>query len=155
MLDKCPTYFFWDLILRYEVLILLFVRAHRERDFSLYREVLRELAPLFFAMDHVKYARWLPVHIRDMYSLPEKIRDEFQSNGNWVVAKSVRSFSAMPIDQCHEQVNKDVKSSSGAVGLCDNPKALRQWMLAGPERSRLLKVFEADDRSESHVVESP
>ena len=61
---------FWDLILRYETLILIFVRAHREKNVPLHVNVLEELALLLFALDHVNYARWLPVHIRDMKSFP-------------------------------------------------------------------------------------
>ena len=74
MLKKSPTFMFWDLILRYETLILIFVRAHREKNFTLYVHVLEELTPLFFALDHVNYARWMPVHIRDMKHLPGPIR---------------------------------------------------------------------------------
>ena len=70
MIAKSPAFMFWDVTLRYETLILIFVRAHRERNFHLYVNVLEELALLFFALDHVNYARWLPVHIRDMKSLP-------------------------------------------------------------------------------------
>ena len=29
----------------------------------------------------------------------------------------------MPIDQCHEQINKNVKGIGGAVGLTENPSA--------------------------------
>ena len=54
---KSPTFMSWDLILGYETLILIFVRAHRERNFYLYVNVLEELALLFFALDHVNYAR--------------------------------------------------------------------------------------------------
>ena len=43
MIAKSPTFMFWDLILRYETLILIFVRAHRERNFHLYVNVLEEL----------------------------------------------------------------------------------------------------------------
>ncbi|KAJ8349373.1 hypothetical protein SKAU_G00245030 [Synaphobranchus kaupii] len=80
MLKKSPTFMFWDLIMRYETLILIFIRAHRERNFPLYVEVLEVLAPLFFALDHVNYSRWMPVHIRDMKSLPNTIKDEFENN---------------------------------------------------------------------------
>ena len=48
MLMKSPTFVFWDLIMRYEMLILIFIRAHREKYFPLYVEVLEELTPLFF-----------------------------------------------------------------------------------------------------------
>ena len=78
IIAKSPTFMFWDLILRYETLILIFVRAHRERNFHLYLNVLEELALLFFALDHVNYARWLPVHIIDMRSLPRPIKENLR-----------------------------------------------------------------------------
>ena len=43
IIAKSPTFMFWDLILRYETLILIFVWAHRERNFHLYVNVLEEL----------------------------------------------------------------------------------------------------------------
>lgn len=90
------------------------------------------MAPWFFALDHHHYARWVPVHLRDMESLPESIREEFIINGHWVVRKTRNRFSAMPIDQAHEQNNELVKGTGGAVGLTENPSAFRRWMLAGP-----------------------
>ena len=51
-------------------------------------------------------------------------------------------FSAMPIDQAHEQNNGVVKGSDGAVGLTQNPSAFRKWLLAGPEQARLIHEFE-------------
>ena len=45
----------------------------------------------------------------------------------------------MPIDQGHEQNNLMVKSSSGAVGLTENPAAFRKWMIAGPEQAWIIK----------------
>ena len=58
MCQKSPTFMFWDFIVRYESLILIFVRAHREKNFSLYVEVLEKLTPLFFALDCVNFSRW-------------------------------------------------------------------------------------------------
>ena len=43
----------------------------------------------------------------------------------------------MPINQAHEQNNKLVKGSGGAVVLMENPLAFRKWMIAGPEQARL------------------
>ena len=45
----------------------------------------------------------------------------------------------MPLDQVHEQSNKQVKTSVGAVGLTS---AFRRWMIAGPEQARLWTEFE-------------
>ena len=46
MQKKSPTFMYWDLIMRYETLILIFVRTHREKNFPLYVEVLEKLTPL-------------------------------------------------------------------------------------------------------------
>ena len=98
MCQSSPTFMFWDFILRYEMLILIFVAAHRKKKFPLYVEVLEKLTPLFFAMDHVNYVRWMPVHIRDMLCLPESTRFEFEKQGHWVLSKTNNLFSAIPID---------------------------------------------------------
>ena len=123
MQKNSTTFMYWDLIMRYETLILVFVRAHREKNFPLYVEVLEELTPLFFALDHVNYSRWMPVHIRDMKSLPDPIKDEFENHSHWVLSKAMNTFS---------------------VGLTENPVAFRRWMLSGPEMARLLKQFEEE-----------
>jgi hypothetical protein len=125
MRQRSPTFMFWDLIMKYETLVLIFVRAHRERDFSLFVDVLEQLVPLFFALDHINYARWVPIHIRDMKSLPETVRREFLEHHHWVLSKTGNKFSSMPLDQAHEQANKMVKGSGGAVGLTENPVAFR------------------------------
>jgi hypothetical protein len=125
MRQRSPTFMFWELIIKYQMLILIFVRAHRERDFSLYVDVLEKLVPLFFALDHVNYSRWVPIHIRDMKSLPESIKHEFQEQGHWVLSRTSSKFSFIPLDQVHEQENKLVKGSGGAVGLTENPTAFR------------------------------
>ena len=66
---------------------------------------------------------------------------EFRS-GTFVVHKTSNKFSAMPIDQSHEQNNAVVKGSGGAIGLTGNPGALRRWMVAGPEIARITTEFE-------------
>ena len=48
----------------------------------------------------------------------------------------------MAIDQAHEQNNAIVKGDGGAIGLTEDPSALRRWMVSGPEVSRLVDEFE-------------
>ena len=98
-----------------ELLILMFVRAHREKYFELYVETLEELAGLFFALDHYNYARWIPIHIHYMKSLP--ITFETESNKHWVVSKTKKIFSCMPLDQVHKQENAKMKSRGGGIGF--------------------------------------
>ncbi|EDO42325.1 predicted protein [Nematostella vectensis] len=140
-IKSSPTFRFWNAILHYQMLVLLVVRAQRQRNFVLYVEALEELVPLFFVLDHVNYARWTPIHIRDMKSLPQSITEKFQDEGQFVLSRTGNDFSAMPFDQAHEQENKIVKSAGGAVGLTENPTAFRRWMLSGPETTRLLQQF--------------
>ena len=77
---------------------------------------------------------WLPVHIRDMLLLSEKNPAIFARQ----VCRAQRSnkFSAMAIDLCHKQNNAIVKES--VVGLTSNPGAMRRWMVADPEITRII-----------------
>ena len=103
------------------------------------------MIPWFFALDHVSYSRWLPIHLREMISLntmhPE-IASQFTNEGSFTVRKTGRKFSAMAFDQAHEQNNAMVKGEGGAVGLTENPGALRRWMVSGPEIARIVNEFE-------------
>ena len=128
-----------------ELVILLLIRSFREANFFLYCQSLAELMPYFFANNNVNYARWLPIHYRDMVTLEQKhpqLAQEFQS-GNFVVHKSSRQFSAMAIDQAHEQANAVIKADGGVIGVTEDPSALRRWMIAGPQVSHLVTQYEA------------
>ena len=59
----------------------------------------------------------------------------------YVVQKSARKFSLMAKDQAHEQLNKCLQEHGGAVGLYENPEALKLFMLAGPECARIVDDF--------------
>ena len=78
MIQQSPTLQYWDIILQFETLVLIFVGAHRIRDFTLYVESLEALVPWFFALDRTNYARWIPIHIRDMKALPKNVREEIK-----------------------------------------------------------------------------
>ena len=54
-----------------------------------------------------------------------EVEAEFKS-GNFVVHKTSNKFSAMALDQAHEQNNALVKGSGGAIGLTGNPGALKR-----------------------------
>ena len=52
-----------------------------------------------------------------------KVKNDLQKY--WVVAKTEKPFSYIPIDQAHEQNNAIVKGSGGAVGLTESPTAFQ------------------------------
>ena len=144
---------YWSITLKFQLNVLIFVRSLREGNFQLYKDALTELVPWFFALDHTNYARWVPIHIRDMISLDNHLpalADEFRK-GNFVVHKTHHAFSAIPIDQAHEQNNKCVKGDGGAVGLTENTTQLLRWMISGPEMARVIGEFEASQEQIKHV----
>ena len=63
-------------------------------------------------------------------------------NGKFAVKKSRHAFFVIAIDQVHEQNNACVKGDGGAVGLTENPAALRRWMVSSPEMARVIGEFE-------------
>ncbi|KAK3737220.1 hypothetical protein QZH41_001820 [Actinostola sp. cb2023] len=140
-----PQFQFWFIILQLELLVMLFVRSIREANVLLYIDALTKIVPWFFSLDHPNYARWIPVHLRDMVALDRThphVFNEF-NKGNFTVKKSSNRFSAIAIDHAHEQSNACVKGDGGAVGLTENPAALRRWMVSGPEMARVISEFEA------------
>ena len=147
MKTDCPQFHYWYLTLQLELLALVFVKSLREGHFHLYLQSLCKLVPWLFALDQTNYARWLPVHIRDMASLHETHPDIYIQfvNGNFVIRKSHHRFSAISIDQAHEQNKALVKGEGGANGLTENPQAFLRWMVAGPEIARVITEFEKRD----------
>ena len=124
--------------------MLQYVRSLRVGEFSLYIETLGKMVTWFFSLDMSNYARWLPVHIRDMLSLNHlhpNVFDEF-CRGHFVVNKTKRNFSLIALDHNHEQMNAIIKGEGGAVGLTEDPLALKRWMISGPEVARIVRQFE-------------
>ena len=100
---------------------------------------------MFFSLDHQNYARWLPVHLRDMMALTSiapSVAEKFE-DGKFVIRKSHSKFSSIAIDQAHKLNNKLVKGDGGPIGLTENMIQLQRWMVSGPEMARLINEFES------------
>jgi hypothetical protein len=137
---KSPTFSFWLLVYKYQQSIFMFIRAHHERKIKLMVTTLQMIVPLFFALGHHNYARWLPVFIKDNDCLPDSIRAEFEK-GHWTVTRSNQPFSAMPFDQANEQANTRGKGVGGIIGLTENPYMLERWIVTDPEISPVLEEY--------------
>ena len=150
--DASPQFKFWSIILQLELEVLIYVRSIRDATFLLYVDSLTKIVPWFFALDHTNYARWIPIHLRDTVSLDIKHPDVFAQflAGNFAVKMTTRAFSVIAIDQAHEQNNATVKGDGGAVGLTENPAAMRRWMVSGPEMSRVIREFQASADNKTH-----
>jgi len=53
----------------------VYVRSVRQGSLMMYLDALTELVPWFYALDHTHYARWIPVHSKDMAKLTTKHPD--------------------------------------------------------------------------------
>lgn len=109
-----PMFRYWSNCLDMELLMLMFVRAHRSASYDLYINSLKAFLPWFFSVDFYNYSRWLPVFIRDLSLLPQqhpKLYEAFK-NGLFVVQKANRKFSAIGTDEAHEQNNGILKGIS-------------------------------------------
>ena len=142
--EDIPQFQYWSIVLELELLLLVFVRSLREGSFPMYLDSLTELAKWFHAMDHTHYARWIPVHLKDMTELPVTHPDVAKAfmEGKFTVQKTKHAFSSIAMDHAHEQMNACIKGDGGAVGLTENPSALLRWMVAGPEIARCIQEFE-------------
>ena len=136
--QQSPTFKFWLLVHKYQHIIFMFIRAHRERKLELMVTTLRKLVPLFFALDHQNYARWIPIFIRDLEVLPDSIQVEFEK-GHWTITRSNRRFSSLPVDQAHEKANKRVKGVGGIIGLTENHDMLERWIMTGRKSAVSLR----------------
>ena len=45
-----------------------------------------------------------------------------------------------------------MKGDGGAVGLTENPAALRRWMVSGPEMARLIGEFEVSTKKRKKQI---
>ena len=53
MISKNPTFQFWDIVMEFQIMVLIFIRAHCTKNFDMYVETLDNLVQWFFALDHV------------------------------------------------------------------------------------------------------
>ena len=101
-----PQFLYWNRALFLELCVLQLIRAIREGNFALYNKSLVSLVPLMLSLDHIIYARWISVHIRDMsllFSSHPDIHQEF-TNGSFVVHKTEEVFSSIALDHAHKLV---------------------------------------------------
>lgn len=114
-----PQFKFWSTVMEVELLMTRFVRSLREGDFPLYVQSCDKLCGWFHALDHINYARWLPVHVRDMVALAK-----------------TKTCSVCRIHEgqfCCAKIIKEVQpNGQGPI-----------FMLAGADFARIVEEFEA------------
>lgn len=107
-------------------------RSIRERNFELRRKLLAAMTPYFFSLDHTNYSRWVPVSLHDLEIVKLINPDEYMEiEGFFTICKTRNKYSAMAIDQGHEQNNGRIKDVKGALAFLgsNSKETLLKWAI--------------------------
>ena len=139
--SKAPQFKYWQTVYDMDMLLLRFVRSIRTEDLFLYEKSLDEIADWVFILDHYNYARWLPVHVRDMMNVRLKHPALYRqfADGFFTIAKTQNPFAMIGFDQTHEQQNKELKMHGGTLNLSVSSPSGLWWDRKLPGSSRSLR----------------
>ena len=156
--NSSANFKYWSLGIELILKFLVFVRSIREANLELFIDCLMEWVGWFFVFDHHNYARYAPVQLAD-FSYIKSERPELYNlleKGVFTANKTNKRFSAIHLDQNHEQMNDILKHNGGIVGLTENPQALKRYLVCSPLVSELCSSFEQENinTSEKHHSES-
>ena len=113
---RSATATYWLTVIELGMLHFSFGRSQRQSDFSLFTASFEAMLTWLAALNHSNYLRWGCIFLCDMHSLAASVADEFVE-GHFTIKKTERIFSAIGIDQAHEQNNKSVKIDGAAIGI--------------------------------------
>ena len=108
-----------------------FTRSVRSGDLDLYLSCLPEITNLFFALNHMNYARWLVRYYDSLIKLPEthpEVNADFKK-GWFGIKRTGKPFSSTPIDLTLEQtINADASSQRfGITSMTNSISARQRW----------------------------
>ena len=150
-----PMFHYWHNVLKSIKVVLMIVRSFREANIELFIAALEHMVPLFFALDHIHYSRWVSVFLEDLKLLPTKqpiLYEEFKK-GHFVVNTRGNKFSKIAMDQAQEHNNKKIKSSgSGYIDLVniEDKAFLEKIELCWPEMHQYFVAVEGPPDSQGH-----
>ena len=119
-------FFYWNLVQELKAIVLTFIKSIQTSNLKMYVKSLKILCPWFFELNHHFYTRWASVHVRDIETLEESGSDLIEefAQGNFVVTKSRNRFSAIALDQNHEQCNATLKEKEEPLSCFKKMKRL-------------------------------
>ena len=121
--------FHWNMIVNFEVLLLIYMWSIREGNFELYLASLYHMLPWFFALDRYNYACSAAIYYFDMELFKHRCPNEYKefAAGNFLFLKTNKEFSRVALDQLHEQNDNYIKSVSGATSSFID-RMTRHWL---------------------------
>ena len=95
-----PQFWYWNSVLELEILLNMVIKSQQSGKFAMYVKYLNEMILWFFALDHVHYVRWLPIHAKDLMSIDSQHPQIFEKflQRHFIVLRSHNRFSRMALD---------------------------------------------------------
>ena len=103
--EECPTFQFWSSYLEMVEVLLLFLHATREGDWTLHLSAVRSMCQWMFITSRTNYTCYLPIYYLEMTALQTSHPDVHQMfmNGDFVVQRQERyGFSQVTCDMTIE-----------------------------------------------------
>ena len=127
-----------DNLIRLVMLIMMYVRAERECDFSLHLHVCYKMMPYFFVAGHVNYARLNPSYLRTMHKLPGIVLEQLYKNehverhqdGHWN-----KIWTDMIIESTYMRHGE---GPGGIIGTITKARSVQIWSNSLPSSNDLL-----------------
>lgn len=128
-----------DCLIKPVLIMMLFVRAEREAEWSLHLYAVAAMMPYFFSAGHINYARYGLYYLRSMERLPEEVLAKFR-DGEHVMRHKAGLWNAMWSDMYIETTfMRYGHGPGGLVGITLSPSTFKRWALSLHTCSRLLK----------------
>ena len=131
-----PNFMFWWRYMQMVRILLLFTCAQRDGIWDLHLYAFQQMLPYFMYYNHVNYARWGTIYLKEMYQLPQEVKKEFEA-GNFVVKRSSLRFKQVAPGQSQEWLGCIGKKGGGIIGITKTNSALSRWALSFSLRSHL------------------
>ena len=121
-----------------------FIRSVRVGDFELYVYCLPKLANIFFAFNHINYARWLTRYHDNLLKLQEThptVYAEFK-DGLFSIKRTNKYFSGIPADHTLEQtINANAACQRLGISAMTNSNSTRQrWAQSHYIRTSIYRI---------------
>ena len=133
---------FWMVYLKLVHLHMMFMRACKTNDLTLFIYTLGEMRYLFFACNRPNYARWMVRYFFNLANINASHPGlkEVLENGALTVRRTDKPFTRAPADLALEQtVNADAASrQSGISAFATSSSARRRWMVTRSARSATI-----------------
>ena len=107
------------------LIMMIYVRAEREADWSLHLWAMWQMIPYFFAAGHVNYAMYGLYYLRSMERLPENVFKRFL-NGEHVMRHNPGVWNGILSDMFIETTfMRYGKGPGGLVGVTLKPSTVK------------------------------